>query len=308
MKKRSLASAIAMLVVSAIVLTSATFAWFAAGSTATVASITATVENTNTTLSVAPNINAKSDYKNIFTNEVKDTYYTLPEKLNPVSLRPVFDSETGAIKDVKISKVTLNNSTFNGFQDVTDSTNDFLKYSFKVAFLNNDANAKNVYINPVFNSNEKNFTYGLIVVTYNGTSNYYLYTGTSGDHYLPVKAITNSAAGGIFDKNGNSIIDANDNLEGKAVVVASDLDGDINNTFNSTAKNLNEEKIYLAQNVAANGGEILKTAPVEVTVYVWAEGQNSNCQGSVAGTTDTGFSAMSILTENYVAPPVVDQD
>ena len=47
MKKRSLIAAIAMLIVSAVVLTSATYAWFASGSTATVTAISGNVQNSD---------------------------------------------------------------------------------------------------------------------------------------------------------------------------------------------------------------------------------------------------------------------
>lgn len=47
MKKRSLISAVAMLIVSAIVLTSATYAWFATGSNAYVETISATITNSD---------------------------------------------------------------------------------------------------------------------------------------------------------------------------------------------------------------------------------------------------------------------
>ncbi|MBQ2812726.1 MAG: hypothetical protein IJE63_05680, partial [Clostridia bacterium] len=47
MKKRSLVAALAMLMVSAIVLTSSTYAWFATGKTAKVSNVSATVGNSD---------------------------------------------------------------------------------------------------------------------------------------------------------------------------------------------------------------------------------------------------------------------
>ena len=52
MKKRSLVAAIAMLIVSAIVLTSSTYAWFASNSAANVETISANVANNDGSLQI----------------------------------------------------------------------------------------------------------------------------------------------------------------------------------------------------------------------------------------------------------------
>lgn len=83
MKKRALLSAIAMLVISAIVLTSATFAWFSMGTTVSATDITVNVSEADGLLISADNTNFSTS---ITFAQIKAQNEGLGEtKLNPVS-------------------------------------------------------------------------------------------------------------------------------------------------------------------------------------------------------------------------------
>jgi len=79
MKKRSLFAAVAMLIVSAIVLTSATYAWFASSAKATMETISATIQNSN------GGIYLSTDNEHWKSELTTSDFSGLPSQLTPVS-------------------------------------------------------------------------------------------------------------------------------------------------------------------------------------------------------------------------------
>lgn len=313
MKKRSLVAAIAMLVVSAIVLTSATYAWFATSNRADVSAISASVANGSSNLSLkATGDYAKVDPSTILGKTVLsiDDYFhgsdsitgsqkKLAATLNPVSMSYTADdaAATSPVVPPQFNKVSYNGSKYTGFTSAAEA--DYLTYSFDVIFDNpGGTDAYIITLTPSFVTGKENdvnpFTYGLIKVTYDSdsTATWYFVKPDS-NSYTPVVGIpsVNVAAEGqpedlqaFVNENqnpSNSILDATDtNAAGSTTNAwtAGALDGfDAANTFVKTGA--------ITYNVAANVSN--KTA--HVTVYVWAEGQDPDCTGT-ASAVNTGFS------------------
>ena len=87
MKKRSLFAAVAMLIVSAVVLTSATYAWFASGTEVTVSTVSADVSNSDGSIKIsADGSNWKTTLANADLQAVASNI--LPAAFTPVSIQP----------------------------------------------------------------------------------------------------------------------------------------------------------------------------------------------------------------------------
>lgn len=259
MKKRSLVAAIAMLIVSAIVLTSSTYAWFASSASASVTGINATVSNNNGSISVAPTgTNAKAAVKDIYKTAITgNDYEGLCTNLNPVSMY-ISDSTP------QFNKVNYNTETFTSFAPATENA-DYLVYQFKVKASNAaDASAaRNVGMTTSFTTNTGAFCNGIVAVTAGGTTTYYFYNG--GGSYEALIAMTNST---ITDTNGDAIVGSGD----ANLVAASDLLA--SSSFSGVTTG--PASIPVLSSIAA-GAE----AEATVSVYVWAEGQDSGCTGNV---------------------------
>lgn len=255
MKKRSLVSAIAMLVVSAIVLTSSTYAWFSTSSSSSVAAINASVNNNAGSLRIAATgDNAATASAGIYKTEITATDYTnLAEALRPVSM-----SINGA-DTPQFNKVAYDAAKFDTFAAATANT-EYLTYQFTAEYVNGTAAAKTINITPTFTPNAKLFTYGLLSITADGVTTNYFFNGSSG--YTPVAAMT---ADEVLDTNGNAIIDAED-----TGYAASDMGS------------------YASATVATSGSAMTlmsvdagTTETAIINVYVWAEGNDPQCTGNV---------------------------
>ncbi|HBL40465.1 MAG TPA: hypothetical protein DDY98_02395 [Ruminococcaceae bacterium] len=263
MKKRSLVAAVAMLVVSAIVLTSATYAWFSASSSASVSSITAAVTNNSGSLSIAPTgTNAKSATKDIFKTTISNAdYENLCANLSPVSM--------SMNTTPQFNKVSYDAAKFSGFAAAT-ANSEYLTYTFTVKYVNGNASSKTINITPTFTQNAQNFTYGIVAITTGtgetATTTYYMYSASGS--YEPVA----SMSADVTDTNGNAIIDSADDGYQSSY---------IGNTTGTTAGTSGTAISLMT--VSANS-----TDTATVTAYVWAEGQDANCTGNV-NNESTGF-------------------
>ncbi len=253
MKKRSLVAALAMLVVSAIVLTSSTYAWFATSSAAAVDKFSATVTNNSGSLTVqAAGTNAANNTKK--TTLTSADFTGLATTLQPVSLY---------IEDaVSINKVAYDAAKFDTFTAATQNL-EYLYYEFNAEYINGGEATSAVSITPEFTT-ESNFCYGLIAITVDGATSYYVYDAAGGS-YVPVKALSNAS---VKDSNGNNIIDEAD--EG---YTASDMAASITTKATSTTS-------ATALTLMSVDAGTTKTANIKV--YVWAEGQDAQCSGIVS--------------------------
>lgn len=262
MKKRSLVAAIAMLIVSAIVLTSSTYAWFASSASASVTGINATVSNNNGSISVAPTgTYAKAAVKDIYKTAITgNDYENLCTNLNPVSMNFTTTPQ--------FNKVNYDTAKFTSFTAGGENS-DYLVYQFKVKASNAaDASAaRTVSMGTSFTTNSGAFCNGIVAVTVNSTTTYYFYNG--GGSYEALVAMT-AGSTGIEDTNGNAIVDAGD----ANLVAASDL---VQSTSFATAGLVDGPSSISVLTGIAAGAE----AEATVTCYVWAEGQDSGCTGNV---------------------------
>lgn len=255
MKKRSLVAALAMLVVSAIVLTSSTYAWFATSSAAAVDKFSATVTNNSGSLTVqAAGTNAANNTKK--TTLTSSDFTGLATTLQPVSL---YIDDANA---VQINKVAYDAAKFDTFAAATQNL-EYLHYEFNAEYINGGEAAASVKITPEFTT-EAQFCYGLLAITFDNTTKYYYYDAAGGS-YVPVKALS---AGEVQDSNGNNIIDDAD-VGYSAADMAANVNTKATSTTSATALDL----------MSVDAG---KTGTANIKVYVWAEGQDAQCSGIVS--------------------------
>ena len=294
MKKRSLVAALAMLMVSAIVLTSSTYAWFATSTKAQVKGINATIVNAegsikisnttgedavwSTTLDVAA-------FKPTGLADDPNAANSIVSALNPVS----FDVTNGAFVAGGIAQSLV--KTTNAEGDTVESN--ALVYSPSNETAGNYMKM-NIYV--------KSETAQTVKVTLNGTLGYdFIFAAlevggertvysTQGDAYLPVK---NSSQKVIDVAPEDSIVTTKDILvanDGTYTETNKVGDTVLGNEVTSNKLNPQDatQKKYVELNLAAN-------APQLVTLYVWAEGNHPAC----CDTVDGGFG----LTVDFVAVP-----
>lgn len=184
MKKRSLVSAIAMLVVSAIVLTSATFAWFATGDTATVSQIGAEVSNAEGSILISADqvewktTLATADLAAVQTNNLTTVLSPVSVQKGSQGIGPVV---SGAIED-----------------GVFTATEAGSKYVWFSVYVKSDV-ACEVDVAPAFTHTQAYVFAGLTVdgtFKVAGTGSYLPYTGVAGDT--------------ANDTNGNAILDGDE--------------------------------------------------------------------------------------------------
>ena len=268
MKKRSLVAALAMLVVSAIVLTSSTYAWFASNSSAEVDDISAKVANNSGNLLLqATGAYAVEGAKPTVKLTANDYNFKRGDSGN--TMQPV--SMSIAEGDVSFKKVSFGESKFTAISDASGDT-DYITYQFTAKYDNGTNGTKAVYLAPDFSASGAAFTYGLIKVTDNTKENdnvsFYLYDNVAGE-YTPIVSFT-----GEITDDGDSVIDNGDTgFEGANVVFGSYEDADKNPADSITIMNV----------------ESGKTGTAIIDVYVWAEGQDPQCSGPVASEGGFGF-------------------
>lgn len=287
MKKRSLFAAVAMLLVSAIVLTSATYAWFASNDSASVAGIKASVTNTDGNLRVK----ASGDYAlstATWGNAVLATDYDstlLPTVLKPVSFRmktnPTF---TNQIEETPI-KVTYDGVTFGPATAVTTAgtTCDFLKYSFDVDFKTNDdtGSGKTVTLTPgTPDRGGSNFIYFYVETNVGGTKNGYWY---GSDKYEPViQAISSGST--LPDDSRDAVLGKGTQVNS---VEYSGADTGAASYVGTMIEAGTPSAITLGTGIkatkdATTGAVTQGTLQATVTVYIWAEGNDLDCTGSAS--------------------------
>ena len=251
MKKRSLVAALAMLVVSAIVLTSSTYAWFATGTTAKVSNISATVSNTAGNIQIsADDVNYStaldySDFSGISGN-------LMPTTFNPVSFNPGAKSFiAGSIEqDATVGSATEGKFIFNP----TSVSVDQASVVMLNIYVKSDVDCT-VKVTPNMTGSTYDFIYSAL---FDSTGNYNVYNKTSSRGYTPVVSATKGV-----DANGNAIMDASDTL----------ADGTVT-TYNGLGTPVSATADALTLSLTAGD-------PQTITLYVWAEGNDVACAGQV---------------------------
>lgn len=273
MKKRSLVAAIAMLVVSAIVLTSSTYAWFSASNSASVGNITASVSNANGTITLAAiGTNAVNTAPTV---SLARTNWTIPQNVKPVSMS--LGGSTPSLATPNFNKVSFDGVTFSSFAGAAggtaavdtngNSTDDYIMYQFTVNHKNASTNAATVSCDITYGGNGS-YTYGLVVVD-SATASEDTAELFGNDSYYPLLGLTSN----VTENTGtpNSIVDTADTyVGGSTTVTAVDLA--------ATAVSASQTTKTLTWNSPA--GTAASGTTWTVTVYIWAEGQDADCTGT----------------------------
>lgn len=252
MKKRSLFSAVAMLIVSAIVLTSATYAWFAQGTTVSVDTVSATVSNSDGSILISADGQnwkaalTQSDLEAQAANSIASAF--TPVSFNPANENIVAGSITGGV-----------------FTAATATAGTYIKYT---CYVKSDVDVT-ANVNPNFAP---------------GTSFIYAYIKTANDatlrgtgKYYPIV----NANGTATDANGNNIVDdsTHDAYTINTLGTPASFDTDIAEGL-LAASAVEPDADALTIDLVAGQSQT-------IVVYMWAEGQNTACTGTVAAATSS---------------------
>ena len=257
MKKRSLVAALAMLMVSAIVLTSSTYAWFATGTKATVSSVSAQVGNSDGNILVSAN--NKDFNTSISYDDFEAGANFKPQNFAPVSFNPANRSFiAGTIEqDETDTSTTYGEYLF----DASDATTDSGRFIKLVVYVKSSVNAI-VEADVDMSSSGYGFIYSALYQGTDNADNYAIYNATKGRVFTPVI----SAIDGI-DSDKDAIMETTDKTTAGA-----DYTG-------------------LGSPVEATNDKLTLTLTAEqsvpVVLYVWAEGNDADCVGSVGTKTCT---------------------
>lgn len=269
MKKRSLVAALAMLVVSAIVLTSSTYAWFAASDSAKVEAVNAQVANANGAITLKAKINASDNALEKVSLSAAD-FDKAADNLTPVSLY------SDAQGNVPVLKASLSGSTFK-YEGTAVGTGadvaDYLHYSFDVKYTNGTTAATTIEMTPTWTAGTT-YTYALVLIkSATGDVEDVLFFNNGG--YSAVTQMT----GDVTDADGDSIINTSEANAAGAVVTPMTL----NPAASGTA-------IDFMTVDGTPEGQTAQAVVKEVEVYVWAEGNDANCvTGVPVGTAQVNF-------------------
>ena len=251
MKKRSLVAALAMLVVSAIVLTSSTYAWFAASNTATISGVSATTGNS------AGSIYISADGSNWATSLTQANFVGVGTNSFPGeggSLTPVsFDKDgnawyTGTFGQADGSATSTLESKVATSQDLMGNYIKFTVYMYAEV-------ACTVTVTPTFTDTSK-YCYAAF-----GQGTDYTIIGAVGNGYTPI-----GSAGTANDSTipADGIIDAAEAGAGTLTL------------GNAVEVGANQTLTY-----EFTADQVGETGQVSFDVYVWAEGQDADCFGIV---------------------------
>lgn len=300
-KKRAFVSAIAMLIVSAIVLTSSTFAWFSMSKQATVDSMDLTVSSPE---GIQISANASAWTANLTIDEIFNTDDTTTSRydaykdnanLYPADLIPVSSSfeysDAAGMGRVNFYKATLNDKGYANVSAVSQTAgnadnagliafdlffkvaNDTTVYFGTSEFKDNSSSdvltALRVGFTPLgnvpigstaaeaqalnkFKKGEGNIVYEVDSMNRSADA---ASLGQTPDSKIPTKYI---AATGAAGQTTNGILD-----NGQTKATAAKL---ITDTDNASVKSFN-----------------LKAGVTKMRVFLWVEGNDIDCQNSIAG-------------------------
>ncbi|GEM_PF-4181105 len=261
MKKRSLIASIAMLLVSAIVLSTSTYAWFSAGASVSVDSITAEITQTDGSIEISANnstwgssiglddLKAVAGNALAYTGDPVNGGATQVTNLATVSGIPTTNGMASFVPASLTSASGVNTITSTAATTLAAGKYVFYKFYVRAA----DAATK-VTVTPHFSvTGDKNFVIGAVSVAGSAPK---FYGNADNLTYNPLKA-----SQAVVDSNNDCIITTADS----GVTV--------------------DDQILTA--VTTSGGTFTDVTPgtdgIAVSVWIWAEGQEASCTGAVSG-------------------------
>jgi len=255
MKKRSLVAAIAMLMVSAIVLTSSTYAWFATGTTAKVSGISAQVSNTSGNITISADGTNYSTALEYAAFQGQAGNFT-PADFSPVSFDPV--NQAFIAGSIAQGEDAGDQNTFGKlvFTPAT-ATNDNGKFIKMKVYVKASVDCT-VNVAADMSGSTYQFIYGAIFED-DAPTNYKVYN-TASRTYVPVLQATPG-----IDADTDGIMETTDTLTDGAT------------PYNALA----------SQAVTTTTSDVVSLSLTAdqaktITVYVWAEGNDALCVGNIA--------------------------
>jgi hypothetical protein len=245
MKKRSLVAAVAMLIVSAVLLTSATYAWFAGGAIASVQKATATVEGGAGNVQVSHNATTGWD------NEVTlaELGLTNATSLTPIDVVPGQDGD-----HFTVYGCSYDGTSFAASESTLDGN--ALVYTWYVRSVDVKDTTKKIGVTVAFDpGTSSNYVYGAVCVDNEAPMIY----SALNDSYNPFGGASLTATENATVRNG--IVNTGDNSD--------TIDGSLGSTVSASANATN-----LKLDLTAAG------AYHTIKCVVWAEGQDASCFGT----------------------------
>jgi hypothetical protein len=263
-KKRALLSAIAMLVVSAVVLSSATFAWFVAGDAANINTISANVA-TSSSIQVSADKDSWSATLNQSDMEAVPVGI-VPDNSFPAMLTAISTPATASMPFFKGE--LLNTKAFTSSSaSAGDIAASLVKFTF---WIRSGADAAAAFTTSTLIGSAINATYVAIQIGDSGVDNAGTKTPTvfvgTANSYVP---IIGAAAG--TDTDGNGIMNGAGEF------------GSLGTTVTGTA--------------FAGATQIALTSMTEkqIIVYMWLEGNDANCKLGTGGTSGSAALALNFV-------------
>lgn len=246
MKKRSLFAAVAMLIVSAIVLTGSTYAWFSSAGVAY-------VQKAEATISVSDQSNIQVKTGSLAWGQTL-TMQQLTSSNSPKQLQAVdFDPQTST---TAIKTLDYDGTYYTGITN--GSLDNVLRYSWQVRAVN--PGTKTTLNIPVefAAGGDTPALIGVVQVVEQGDSGWYTYGNTSWKPLGSVTAATETAGtAGVID------------------------DGDITNSGEALGSSKSASNLSGTISITGDTTHPL-TDGYHINVWVWAEGQSAACTNSIA--------------------------
>lgn len=298
-KKRAFVSAIAMLIVSAIVLTSSTFAWFSMSKQATVDSMDLTVSSPE---GIQISANASAWTANLTIDEIFNTDETTTSRydayednanLYPADLVPVSssfeypDTDTGR---VNFYKATLNDSGYANVATVSQTAGNannagliafdlFFKVANDTTVYFGTSEFKDNSSSDVLTSLRLGFTpLGNVPIGSTAAEAQALNTFTRGTNNIvyEVDSMNRSADAASLGQTPGK-------LTTKYVAATSAAGQTTNGILNNTQTRTTAAKLILDTDNASVKSFNLKAGVTKMRVFLWVEGNDIDCQNSIAG-------------------------
>lgn len=299
-KKRAFVSAIAMLIVSAIVLTSSTFAWFSMSKKASVDAMDLTVSSPE---GIQISANASTWTASLSIDEIFDTddtttsrydAYTGNRNLYPADLIPVsscFYDANSTTGDVNFYKTTLNDSGNASTVSVDQSAG-------------NDDNAGLVAFDLFFKVAQQTKVYfGTSEFTDPGNTDILtalrvgftplgnVAIGTPASQITGLNSFTRSASNNIvyevdaINRSADALADGQTTgvIPTRYIFNASASGSTTGGILTGGMINNSNAKIVTDQAAASDKSFTLNAGITKMRVYIWVEGQDVDCRNSIAG-------------------------
>ena len=322
MKKRSLFAAVAMLIVSAIVLTSATYAWFATGGPASISTISGKVATVSSGVLLGVNANDRKwgdtlDYKKLADSSLNNAFATnwaIDDNGTAVLANP---SDTGAegtgvyqpvSTDPSAAALTGTNAATPNFEAYnlvsgaftantsTDQMYDF--YEFYVATLaeDDDTSTADTSVDvclQIGGSAAKAARVAVFTYDKTGSTGAWAYQGVYASTYETDNSASSGAANwkplisglanGSIDTNSNYIVDAADTVAAASLRTSALATTKVGTTGGTKTVTFTLPAVHKQDGYTAptEGAQLQDNTLVRV--YVWLEGNDSDCAPNASG-------------------------